>query len=484
MPPLNSAKSQLVVMGVVVAVLLTSAAVLTPGASVPMALAETKVVPPTREAAQFSYAPIVRKAAPAVVNVYVRSRVQTFNSPFADDPWFRRFFGDNFGQPSERIMSSLGSGVIINPEGIVVTNTHVIKARGETEIRVALADKREFDAKVVAQDDKFDIAVLKLEGGDGKFPSLEFDDSDSLEVGDLVLAIGNPFGVGQTVTSGIVSALARSEVGQSDSQVFIQTDAAINPGNSGGALVDMAGKLVGINTMIFSKSGGSVGIGFAIPSNLVKVYAESAALGRKVERPWLGAKLEAVTREVAEGLGLSRIAGAVVTRVSDKGPASTAGIEPGDVVIQVDGVEVTDARAVFYRLTTKGVGQSAKLSVIRKGQPVDVTVALQAPPKGGKDDVRNLSGNHPLDGARVTNILPGMADEMGLDETEGVAIISVRPGSIAQRLAFQPGDIVLTVGGNKMTSVADLEKAVASRQRLWQISVKRGDRVLQLQVPG
>ncbi len=284
--------------------------------------AEEKLPPPSREAAQYSFAPIVRKAAPAVVNVYVRTRVQTFNSPFANDPFFRRFFGESFGQPSERIMSSLGSGVIINPEGLVVTNTHVIKGRGETEVRVALSDKREFDAKVIAQDDKADIAVLKIDDGDGRFPYLQFDDSDSLEVGDLVLAIGNPFGVGQTVTSGIVSALQRSEVAQSDQQVFIQTDAAINPGNSGGALVDMAGRLVGINTMIYSQSGGSVGIGFAIPSNLVRIYAESAANGRKVERPWIGAKLEAMSREIAQGLGLNRIAGAVVTRLYDKGPAA------------------------------------------------------------------------------------------------------------------------------------------------------------------
>ena len=239
------------------------------------------------------------------------------------------------------------------------------------------------------------------------FQRLSSKNSDTLEVGDLVLAIGNPFGVGQTVTSGIVSALSRSEISQSDSQVFIQTDAAINPGNSGGALVDMSGRLVGINSMIFSKTGGSVGIGFAIPSNLVKVYAESAASGRKVERPWLGAKLEAVTREYAEGLGLARVAGAVVTRISDKGPAATAGLQPGDVITNVDGVEVVDARSVFYRLTTKGVGQTAKLTVIRKGQPVDISMALLAPPKGGKEDVKNLSGNHPLDGARVSNILPG-----------------------------------------------------------------------------
>jgi Do/DeqQ family serine protease len=450
----------------------------------PFATAQQKEPPPSREAAQYSFAPIVRKAAPAVVNVYVRSRVQTFNSPFAEDPFFRRFFGENFGPPSERVMSSLGSGVIVSADGLIVTNTHVVKSRGETEVRIALSDKREFDAKVIAQDDKTDIAVLKIEGGDGRFPTLDFEDSDSLEVGDMVLAIGNPFGVGQTVTSGIVSALSRSEISRSDSQVFIQTDAAINPGNSGGALVDMSGRLVGINTMIFSKTGGSVGIGFAIPSNLVKVYAESAATGRKVERPWLGAKIEAVTREVAEGLGLVRVAGAVVTRLSDKGPAATAGLQPGDVITSVDGVEVTDARSVFYRLTTKGVGQSANLSVTRKGKPLDVSIALVAAPAGGKDDIRNLSGNHPLDGARVSNILPALADEMNLDQTDGVVIVSVRNGSAAQSLGFKPGDIVVAISGVDVANVAAVESALAKRQRLWQVSVKRGERVLQLQVPG
>ncbi len=443
-----------------------------------------KTPPPSREAAQYSFAPIVRRAAPAVVNVYVRSRVQTFSSPFADDPWFRRFFGDQFGEPSERVMSSLGSGVIVSADGLVVTNTHVVKARGETEIRVALSDKREFDAKVIAQDDKTDIAVLRIENGDGKFPYLEFEDSDSLEVGDLVLAIGNPFGVGQTVTSGIVSALARSDVGSSEAQIFIQTDAAINPGNSGGALVDMSGRVVGINTMIYSKSGGSVGIGFAIPSNLVRVYADSAVSGRKVERPWLGAKLEPVNRDIAEGLGLNRITGAVVTRLSNGGPAARAGLQPGDVIMRVDGIEATDPRAVYYRLTTKGVGQSAKLTLLRKGQPLDVEIALLAPPRGGKEDVRNLSGRHPLDGARVSNILPALADEMGLDETEGVVILSVRNGSIAQGLGFRKGDIVIEVAGKKITDVGELEDAISERQRRWAVSVNRGGQILQLQVPG
>lgn len=446
--------------------------------------AQEKVAPPSREAIQYSYAPIVRKAAPAVVNVYVRTHVQTFASPFANDPWFRRFFGDAFGQPTERVMSSLGSGVIVNPEGLIVTNNHVVKGRGETEIRVALSDRREYDAKVISKDEKADIAVLKIEGGDGKFPYLQFDDSDRLEVGDLVLAIGNPFGVGQTVTSGIISALSRSEMAESDSQVFIQTDAAINPGNSGGALIDMSGRLIGINTMIYSQSGGSVGIGFAIPSNLVRLYAESAASGRKVERPWIGAKLEAMSHDIAEGLGLNRVSGAVVTRLYNKGPAADASLREGDVITHVDGVEVADARAVYYRLATKGIGQTARLSVIRKNQPMDISLPLVVAPKPGKDDARNLSGNNPLDGARVSNILPSIADELGIDDTEGVVITSVRNGSVAQSLGFQPGDIIVSIGDKKILNVIDAEQAVAMRQRVWQVAVKRGNRVLQLQVPG
>jgi len=457
---------------------------LAPKASPIAALAQEKVAPPSREAIQYSYAPIVRKAAPAVVNVYVRTHVQTVASPFANDPWFRRFFGDAFGQPTERVMSSLGSGVIVNPEGLVVTNNHVVKGRGETEIRVALSDRREYDAKVISKDEKADIAVLKIEGGDGKFPFLQFDDSDRLDVGDLVLAIGNPFGVGQTVTSGIVSALSRSEMAESDSQVFIQTDAAINPGNSGGALVDMDGRLVGINTMIYSQSGGSVGIGFAIPSNLVRVYAESAASGRKVERPWIGAKLEAMSHDFAEGLGLNRVSGAVVTRLYNKGPATDAGLREGDVITNVDGVDVADARAVYYRLATKGIGQTAHLSVIRKSKPMDIALPLIAAPKPEKDDARNLSGNNPLDGARVSNILPSVADELGIDETEGVVITSVRNGSVAQSLGFQPGDIIVAIGGKKIANVIDAEQAVAERQRMWQVAVKRGNRTMQLQVPG
>jgi Do/DeqQ family serine protease len=441
-------------------------------------------LPPSKEIAQFSFSAIVKQAAPAVVNVYVRSRVQEFASPFANDPFFRQFFGDQFGRPSERQQNSLGSGVIVHPSGIVVTNTHVIKGGGQTEIRIALSDKREFDAKVISQDEKTDIAILKIEGGDGKFATLDLEDSDSLEVGDMVLAIGNPFGVGQTVTQGIVSALSRSEIGQSESQVFIQTDAAINPGNSGGALVDMAGRVVGINTAIFSKSGGSHGIGFAIPSNMVRLYVESALAGRKVERPWLGARLESVTRDVAEGLGLQRVSGALVARVYDNSPASVAGLQAGDVVTAVDGFDVADARGALYRLTTRGVGNRAEISVLRKGKSQIISIELKAAPNAGKDDVRNLSGVHPFDGARVSNVGPSVADELGLEDISGVVILSIRAGSTAGRLGFEVGDVIQQVGRDAIATVADLEKAVATRQRLWALAVKRGGRVLKLQIQG
>ena len=446
--------------------------------------AQRREPPPTREAAQFSFAPIVKKAAPAVVNVYVRARVSTFVSPFADDPLFRRFFGDRFGMPQERIQNSLGSGVIVAPEGVVVTNTHVVKIGGAAEIRIALADRREFDAKVVQLDDKSDIAVLRIEGGEGRFPYLEFENSDAVEVGDMVLAIGNPFGVGQTVTSGIISALGRTEVGNSDAQVFIQTDAAINPGNSGGALVDMAARVVGINTAIFSRSGGSHGVGFAVPSNMVRLVVDSAIAGHKLERPWLGAKLDTMTREMAEAMGIARVAGAIVTRVYDIGSAAQAGLQSGDVIVAVDGYEVADARAILYRLTTRGVGNRCRLDIVRKGRQLALEVALRAAPQAGKDDVRNLSGAHPFDGARVSNILPAVADELGLEDQEGVVILQVRPDSKAARIGFQAGDIIQQVGRKKIDTVGELEAVLREHQQVWLVQLKRGNQSVRLQLAG
>lgn len=461
-----------------------SAAMLTvwPGSS-PVE-AQRKVVPPSREAVQYSFAPVVKRTAPAVVNVYVSSRVRQSRSPFADDPFFRRFFGEGFGMgmPRERVQSSLGSGVIVSPDGVIVTNTHVIKARGKTEIRVALADQREFDAEIIAQDEKTDIAILKIDGNGEDFPFMKFADSDVLEVGDLVLAIGNPFGVGQTVTSGIVSALARSQI--ASDAVFIQTDAAINPGNSGGALIDIKGQLVGINTAIFSRSGGSNGIGFAIPSNLVRLHVDAVREGRTVERPWLGARLQSMDRDMAEALGVTRISGAVVMRVYENGPAEAAGLEPGDVVIKVDGFQVADARGVNYRLTTRGIGNTSQMVVLRDGREQELKVRLQAPPVPSKGDFRNLSGPHPFDGARVANLLPTLVEDMEIDIDDGVVVVSVRRGSAARHYGFRPGDVITEVGGQKIHSLEDLLPHLEGRKRVWQIVVNRGGRDLELRVPG
>ena len=302
----------------------------------------------------------------------------------------------------------------------------MVKGGTDTQIRVALSDKREFDARIVAQDERTDLAVLKIEKGGKDFPFLQFADSDKIEVGDVVLAIGNPFGVGQTVTSGIISALARTEMAQAETQVFLQTDAAINPGNSGGALVDMYGRLVGINTMIFSQSGGSVGIGFAIPSNLVRLYTDNALAGRKIERPWLGGQLETVTREKR----LSSSSTACPARSSCASP--TTGPRPRPACSSATSSPASTAsrsatsHSVLYRLTTRGIGNNSRIEMIRDGKVVIVDVPLLPAPKPGKDDIRNLSGNHPFDGARVSNILPSVADELNLDETEGVVIVAVR----------------------------------------------------------
>lgn len=446
-------------------------------------VAKERVVPDSRETVRFSFAPIVKMAAPAVVNVYVSTRVQTFSSPFAGHPLFRRFFGDEPGPGPgrERMQSSLGSGVIVSPDGVIVTNTHVVQARGETEIRVALSDQREYDARLLAQDEKTDIAVLKIEGDGTDFPYMKFEDSDLVEVGDLVLAIGNPFGIGQTVTSGIVSALSRSQL--DTDAVFIQTDAAINPGNSGGALVDMSGRLVGINTAIFTSSGGSDGIGFAIPSNLVRLYADSAVLGRKIERPWIGARIENMSRELASALDLPRVTGAVLTYIYDGGPAAKAGLEPGDVITSVDGFPVADARSVNYRLTTKGVGNTARLTVISKGRTKDVDVTLVATPAPKPTDFRNLSGEHPLDGARVANIGPAISEELGLDVTEGVVVVGVSRRSIAARLGLRRGDVIAEIGGEPIHNLKELEAALQQSPVGWQMVIKRGERQLELRVP-
>src|ERR1700761_364936 len=295
--------------------------------------AQNRTPPTSRDMIHLSFAPVVKKVSPAVVNVYSRRTVQT-RSPFFDDPLFRRFFGNQapFGLPRERVQQSLGSGVILGADGTIVTNHHVIN--GAQQITVVLSDRREFEAKAILSDEHADLAVLKIDTHGERLPVLEVGDSDQLEVGDLVLAIGDPFGVGQTVTSGIVSALARTGIG-SDVSSFIQTDAAINPGNSGGALVDLDGKLVGINTAIFSQSGGSIGIGFAIPTTLVRTVLQAATSGAPIHRPWFGSNGQEVTADIANAVHLPRPGGVLIKDLTADSPAAKAGIHMGDVITSI-----------------------------------------------------------------------------------------------------------------------------------------------------
>jgi Do/DeqQ family serine protease len=452
--------------------------------AVPAAAQVAPRVPASRAELQLSFAPVVKRVAPAVVNVHGLKAVAQRNNPFFDDPFFRRFFGgQGFGIPGERAQRSLGSGVIVDPSGIVVTNHHVIES-AET-VRISLADKREFDADVLLRDPRSDLAVLRIKDGQEKFPAVELGNSDETEVGDIVLAIGNPFGVGQTVTQGIVSAVARTQVGVSDYQFFIQTDAAINPGNSGGALVDLAGRVVGINTAIYSRSGGSLGIGFAIPVNMVRVVVESARGGSAaVRRPWFGAKLQPITPDIAETLNLKRPAGALVASVTAKSPAARAGLKPGDLITAIDNQPVDDPNAFDYRFATKPLGGRAMLTVERQGKASNLAVALETAPETPREELL-LESRSPFAGARVVNLSPAVAEELRIDsEAEGVVIIGVESGSSANVLGFRPGDIVLAVNGEKISRTRDLERIAGRANRQWNITILRGGQQLNVTLRG
>ncbi len=446
------------------------------------AAGQERRVPASPQELKLSYAPVVQKAAPAVVNVYAAKVVENRN-PFFDDPFFRRFFGGEGGLPRERRQSSLGSGVIVDPGGLVVTNNHVIE--GADEVKVALADKREFEAELVLKDPRTDLAVLRIKDSHERFPVIELGDSDGLQVGDVVLAIGNPFAVGQTVTHGIVSAVARTQVGITDYQFFIQTDAAINPGNSGGALVDLNGRLVGVNTAIFSRSGGSQGIGFAIPVNMVRVVVASAlGGGNSVKRPWLGAKLQMVTPEIAESLGLKRPAGALVASVNANSPAAKAGLRTGDLIVGIDGQPVDDPNTFEYRFATKALGGQAQVKVMRAGKETPVTIALQPAPDTPRDELV-ITATSPFMGAKVSNLSPALADELRVDAgLQGVIIVDVAVGSTAQRLGFQRGDFINTVNNEKIGKTRDLERVSGQSSRVWRITLTRGGRQLSVTLGG
>jgi Do/DeqQ family serine protease len=446
------------------------------------AAAQARQVPDNQDEVMLSFAPVVKKAAPAVVNIFAKRKV-TQKRPFPsllDDPFFRRFFGDGAGEGQgrrrEREQPSLGSGVIVAAEGFIVTNEHVIK--GASEIKVVLADRREFEAEVVLADERTDLAVLRIDPHGKELPTIELRDSDDVEVGDLVLALGNPFGVGQTVTSGIVSALARTQVGITDFSFFIQTDAAINPGNSGGALVTMDGGLIGINTAIYSRSGGSVGIGFAIPANMVRTVVESARNGGALVRAWAGLAGQDLTSDLAEGLRLERPGGVVISDIYQDGPADRAGIRPGDVIVAVDDQPVNDVQSLRYRVATGALGKSLDVEVLRRGEIVAAELPLEAPPETPPRNEIRLLGHHPLGGAFVASLSPALAEELDLpDNWSGVVITRVQRGTPANRVGFRPGDIIIALNGQAFERSGELADALNVSSDRWQITFKRDGKI-------
>ncbi len=445
-------------------VLTTSSAAQTPS---------DQTVPANQVQLDLTFAPLVKAASPAVVNVYTQRTVRT-QSPFAGDPFFERFFGR---QRRQQQQGSLGSGVIVGQDGVIVTNNHVIE--GADEFRIVLSDRREYSAELLLADERTDLAVLKIDEEAGVLPTLAFADTRDVEVGDLVLAIGNPFGVGQTVTSGIISATARTDVGISDYAFFIQTDAAINPGNSGGALIDNQGRLVGVNTAIFSRSGGSNGIGFAIPAEMVRRVVDAAVNEGRITRPWLGLKGQAVSFDIAKSQGLDRPVGIIITEVYDDGPADKARLRRGDLITAIEGREVYDERGLNFLAATEVPGTRVTLDVLRGGQPQMFEVLLSPPPGAREADLRLLEGRHPLSGAEVAELSPALAENMGRDPfVKGILVTRMLRRSLARRVGIRPGDIIVAINGRETITARDLDQALDIRDEdgQWQLTIERNGR--------
>jgi Do/DeqQ family serine protease len=392
------------------------------------------------------------------------------------DPFWQMF---GLGAPRDRVEGSLGSGAIVRADGVIVTNNHVVS--GGQEITVGLADRREFPAKVLLVDPRTDLAVLKIEVGAERLPVLPIDDTGDAQVGDLVLAIGNPFGVGQTVTNGIISALNRTADPSGDAaSSYIQTDAAINPGNSGGALVDMDGDLIGVNSFILSRSGTSSGVGFAVPATMVRRVVETAAGGGSaVVRPWLAARTQPVTADIARSLGMGAPVGALVADIWPGGAAARAGLKQGDVIVSVDGQPLVDGASLNYAISTHRVGDTIRLGVRRGGGEQALTMRAEAPPATPERGERTLSGRNPFDGVKVVNLSPAVADELGADPFAGRGVLIVGVGrGLAMNAGFQPGDLVREVNGKKIETTADLAAAVAAPQARWRVVIERGGQII------
>lgn len=437
-----------------------------------VASAETKV-PQSQAAISLGFAPLVKEAAPAVVNIYAKRVVEVRESPFQGDPFFQNLFRD-FGTARPQVQNSLGSGVILSEDGIVVSNYHVVGMA--TDIRVVLNDRREFTAQVLLSDEANDLAILQLDDP-GDMPYLPLRDSDSVEVGELVLAIGNPFGVGQTVSSGIVSGLARTGAAAGSGQgYFIQTDAPINPGNSGGALIDVNGKLIGVNTRILTRSGGSNGIGFAIPANLVSEFVDQAKAGNaRFEKPWAGASGQPVDADIADSLELDRPGGILISSLHPASPFLAAGIAPGDVILAVDGQPVTNGAEMIFRMSVAGQGGTAVIAGVFGGQSGEVEVALIAPPEEPSRETLETSRRTVLPGVTVSRINPALTAEMGLP-LSAAGIVVENPGDLGTRAGLRFGDIILGINETAITRTSDVEEALRQTPRRVSMLVQRGSR--------
>ncbi|WP_297512055.1 Do family serine endopeptidase [uncultured Caulobacter sp.] len=443
--------------------------------SIPDMPQPTRRVPSDAATMKMSFAPVVKKAAPAVVNVASRRIVRQRVDPFWDF-----FMGGGGG--GAQVQGSLGSGAIVRADGVIITNHHNIEGivEGKGDITVQLADRREFPATVLLDDPRADLAVLKIDTKGEKLPVMAIDDQEQLEVGDLVLAMGNPFGVGQTVTNGIVSALARTDVGAADFGSYIQTDAAINPGNSGGPLVDMDGDLVGINTFIISRSGSSSGVGFAIPARVVRqVVGAALGGGHSVVRPWLGVKGQPVTGEIARSLGMATPRGVLVAQVYPSSSADRAGLKEGDVILAIDGQAVNDEGAGAFAIGTHKVGDRVPMQIRRGEREQTITVRAEAPPETPARDERTLKGATPFNGATVINLSPAAAQDLGVDPFagRGVLVTAIGPG-YAANVGLQAGDFIREVNGRTVNTVADLVAASTGQGRNWVVTIERnGQRI-------
>ena len=427
-------------------------------------------VPASTTEISLTFAPLVRQASPAVVNVYTEKNVTQRGMTLE-----QMMFGV---APQSRVQNSLGSGVIVGTDGIIVTNNHVIQ--GADTFRVVLSDRREYAAELLLGDERTDLAVLRINTEGQPLPVLPYADTRDTQVGDLVLAIGNPFGVGQTVTNGIISATARTDVGINDYSFFIQTDAAVNPGNSGGALVNTRGELVGVNTAIFSRTGGSVGIGFAIPAEMVKRVVDAAVNGGTFVRPWLGLAGQSVSFDIAKAQGLDRPIGVMVTEVYPDGPAERAGLRRGDLVTAIDDREVFDEKGLKFLAAIRNPGEQAKLSILRGGKAQMINVRVEPPPGATEADVVLLTNGSVFNGARVIELSPRLAEENGLDpftRGSGIYVHSVTRGTISRNY-FRPGDIIRSVNGKQTKTVKELQTVLKTNTREWDIEIERNGRVV------